>query len=60
MGTTFGDPTSPPENPEGPTAAAEGEAAEQPQENRNLEDGEQGLFILLEAHSVPEEDSPCE
>ena len=59
-GPLLGTPQAPPENPEGPTAAAEGEAAEQPRENGNLEDGEQGLFILLEAHSIPEEDSPRE
>ena len=35
-----------------------GEAAEQSLENRNLENGEQGLLIPLEAHS--EEDSPRE
>ena len=48
MGTTFWDPTSPPQNPEGPTAAVEGEAAEQPLENGDLENGEQGLLIPLE------------
>ena len=47
-------PQAPPENPEGSTAAVEREAAAQPLENRNLEDGEQGL---LEAHSAPEEGS---
>ena len=52
------DPQVPPENPEGPSAAVEGEAVEQPRENRNLEDGEQGLLIPLEAHSVSEEGSP--
>ena len=60
MGTTFGDPQAPPKNPEGPTAAVEGEAAEQPLENRNLENGEQGLLIPLEAHSIPKEGSPRE
>ena len=49
-------PQAPPENPEGPTAAVEGEAAGQPLENRNLETGEQGLLAL----SVPEEGSPRE
>ena len=53
-------PQVPPENPEGPTAAVEGEAVAQPRENRNLEDGEQGLLIPLEAHSVSEEGSPRE
>ena len=48
MGTTFGTPQAPPENPEGPTAAVEGEAAEQPLENGDLENGEQGLLIPLE------------
>ena len=60
MGTTFGTPQAPPENPEGPTAAVEGEAAEQPLENGDLENGEQGLLIPLEAHSAPEEGSPRE
>ena len=60
MGTIFGTPQAPPENLERPTAAVEGEAAEQPRENGNLEDGEQGLLIPLEAHSVPEEGSPRE
>ena len=48
MGTTFGDPASPLENPEGPTAAVEGGAAEQPLENGDLENGEQGPLIPLE------------
>jgi hypothetical protein len=51
-------PQAPPENPEGSTAAVEGEDAGQPLENRNLEDGEQGLLVPLEAHS--EEGSPRE
>ena len=51
MGTAFGDPQAPPENPEGPTAAVEREAAAQPRENENLENGEQGLLVPLEAHS---------
>src|SRR6185437_12378577 len=51
-------PQAPPENPEGSTATVEGEAAGQPLENRNLENGEQGPLIPLEAHS--EEGSPCE
>ena len=55
-----GSPKAPPENPEGPTAAVEGEAADQPRENGNLEGGEQGLLIPVEAHSVPEEGSPRE
>src|SRR4029079_4445610 len=49
-------PQAPPEDPEGSTAVGEGEAAAQPQENGNLEDGEQELL----AHSAPEEDSPRE
>ena len=49
-------PQAPPENPEGSTAVGEGEAATQPLENGNLEDGEQGLL----AHSGPEEGSPRE
>ena len=60
MGTTFGTPQAPPENPERSSAAVEGEAAEQPRENENLEDSEQGLLIPLEAHSVSEEGSPRE
>ena len=59
-GPLFGTPQASSENPEGPTAAVEGEAAEQPLENRDLENGEQGLLIPLEAHSVPEEGSPHE
>jgi hypothetical protein len=59
-GPLLGTPQAPPENPERPTATVEGEAAEQPLENGNLEDGEQGLLIPLEAHSIPEEGSPCE
>jgi len=59
-GPLFGTPHARPENPEGPTAAVEGEAVEQPLENGNLENGEQGLLIPLEAHSVPEEGSPHE
>ena len=49
-------PQAPPENPEGSTAAVEREAAMQPLENGNLEDGEQGLL----AHSAPKEGSPRE
>jgi len=49
-------PQAPPENPEGSTAAVEGEDAAQPLENGNLEDSEQGLL----AHSAPEEGSPHE
>ena len=49
-------PQVPPENPEGSTDVGEGEAAAQPQENGNLEDGEQGLL----ARTAPEEDSPRE
>jgi hypothetical protein len=37
-------PQAPLENPERSTAADEGEAATQPRENGNLEDGEQGLL----------------
>ena len=59
-GPLFGTPQAPPENPERSSDAVEGEAAEQPRENENLEDGEQGLLIPLEAHSVPEEGSPSE
>ena len=57
-GPLLGTPQAPPENPKGFTAAVEGEAVEQPRENRNLEDGEQGLLIPREAHSIPEEGSP--
>ena len=49
-------PQAPPENPEGSTTAVEREAAAQPLENGNLEDGEQRLL----AHSAPEEGSPRE
>ena len=49
-------PQAPPENPERSTAAVEREAATQPLENGNLEDGEQGLL----AHSAPKEGSPRE
>jgi hypothetical protein len=56
----LGTPQAAPDNPKWPTAAVEGETAEQPLENGNLEDGEQGLLIALEAHSVPEEGSPRE
>jgi len=49
-------PQAPPENPEGSTAVGEGEAATQPQENGNLEDGEQGLLT----NSAPKEGSPRE
>ena len=49
-------PQAPPENPERSTAAVEREAAAQPRENGNLEDGEQGLLT----HSAPEEGSPRE
>ena len=55
-GTLFWSPRAPPENPEGSTAVEEGEAVAQPQENGNLEDGEQGLL----AHSALEEDSSRE
>ena len=51
-GPLLGTPQAPPENPERSNAPVEGEAAEQPRENGNLEDGEQGLLIPLEAHSV--------
>ena len=57
-GPLFGTPQAPPKNPEGPTAAVEGEAAGQPLENGNPENGEQGLLVLLEVHS--EEGSPRE
>ena len=49
-------PQAPPEDPERSTTAVEREVAAQHQENRNLEDGEQGLL----AHSTPEEGSPRE
>ena len=49
-------PQAPPENPERSTAVVEREAATQPLENGNLEDGEQGLL----AHTALEEGSPCE
>ena len=49
-------PQAPPENPEGSTAVGEGEAATQPRENENIEDGEQRLL----ANSAPEESSPRE
>ena len=49
-------PQAPPEDPEGSTAAGEGEAAAQPQENGNIEDGEQELL----ARSAPGEGSPRE
>ena len=49
-------PQAPPENPEGSTTVGEGEAATQPLENGNPEDGEQGLLT----HSAPEEGSPRE
>ena len=48
MGPLFGTPQAPPENPEGPTTAVEEEAAEQPLEIGDLENGEQGLLIPLE------------
>ena len=51
-------PQAPPENPERSTAAVEGEAVAQLRENGNLENGEQGLLVPLEAHS--EEGSPRE
>ena len=57
-GPLLGTPQAPSENPEGPTAAVEGEAAGQPLENGNLENGEQGLLVSLEVHS--EEGSPHE
>ena len=59
-GPLLGNPQAPPENPKGPTAAVEGETAEQPLENGNLENGEQGLLIPLEAQSIPEKGSPRE
>ena len=55
-GPLLGTPQAPPENPEGSTAAVEGEATAQPLENGNLEDGEQGLLT----HSAPEEGLPRE
>ena len=50
-GPLLGTPQAPPENPEGSTTVVEREAAAQPRENGNLENGEQGLLIPLEAHS---------
>ena len=47
-GPLLGTPQAPPKNPEGPTAAVEGEDAEQPLENEDLENGEQGPLIPLE------------
>jgi len=47
-GPLFGTPQAPPENPEEPTAAVEGEAAAQLLENGDLENGEQGLLIPRE------------
>ena len=46
-------PQAPLENPERSTAADEGEAATQPRQNGNLEDGEQGLL----SHSALEKGS---
>ena len=57
-GPLLGTPQAPPENPEGSTAAVEREAVAQPREDGNLENGEQGLLVPLEAHS--EEGSPRE
>ena len=57
-GPLLGTPQAPPEDPERSTAAVEREAAAQPRENGNLENGEQGLLVLLEAHS--KEGSPRE
>ena len=51
-------PQAPLENPEGSTATAAREAAAQPLENGNLEDGESS--IPLEARSAPEESLPRE
>ena len=56
--TTLENPQAAPENLEGSTAAVEREADAQPRENRNLENGEQGLLVPLEARS--EEGSPRE
>ena len=50
-GSLLRTPQAPPENPEGSTAAVERVAATQPRENRNLENGEQGWLVPLEAHS---------
>ena len=55
-GSLLRTPQAPLENPEGSTAAVEGEAAAQPLEYGNLEDGKQGIL----AHSAPEEGSPRE
>ena len=51
-------PQASPENSERSTAADEIEAATEPLENGNLEDGE--LSVPLEARSTPEEGSPRE
>ena len=56
-GTLFGNPQAPPENPGRSTAAAAREATTQPQENGDLEDGEQGPLIPLEdVSSLPREE----
>ena len=57
-GPLLGTPQAPPENPEGPTATVEREAAAQPRENGNIEEGE--LSVPLEARSAPEDGSPRE
>ena len=50
-------PQAPHENPEGSTAVNEGEAATQPRENGNLEDGEPGPLISPEdVSSLPREE----
>ena len=59
-GPLLGTPQAPPENPEGPTTAVEGEAAEQPLENGDLENGEQGLLIPLEDVCSPLRGEPIQ
>ena len=50
-------PQAPPENPEGSSATVEREAAAQPRENGDLEDGEQGTLIPVEdVSSLPREE----
>ena len=56
-GPLFGNPQAPPENPGGSTATAAREAATQPRENGDLEDGEPGPLISPEVvSSLPREE----
>jgi len=59
-GPLFGTPQTPPENPDGPTAAVEGEATEQHLENGDLENGEQGMLIPLEDVCSPPRGEPTQ